>query len=79
LAKPGVCPTGTVITTCVSLQLTTGTGCVLNSQTSPCPWVAPNPLPVNVTCIPGDRLVDDMLVSTGGIIVKLIPLLSTPF
>jgi hypothetical protein len=41
--------------------------------------VAPKPLPVNVTCVPGSTLVGEIFVRLGGVIVKLIPLLLAPF
>jgi hypothetical protein len=63
-ALPGFVPAATVATTCVSLQLTT-VPAVLLKPTLPLPCVAPNPDPVNVTCIPGVSAVGEMLVNVG--------------
>jgi hypothetical protein len=63
-ALPGFVPAATLATTCVSLQLTTVPAVLLKS-TLPLPCVVPNPDPVNVTCIPGDNAVGEMLVKVG--------------
>jgi hypothetical protein len=47
--------------------------------TAPLPFVAPNPLPVSVACIPGARLVGEILESVGGVIVNAMALLPVPF
>jgi hypothetical protein len=65
-AFPPKVPAATVATTCVSLQLTIDAASkLLNETPPPVPCVAPNPLPVIVTCVPGNTLVGDMLVNVG--------------
>src|SRR5437660_3957091 len=79
-APPPTVPSATVSTTWVSLQLTILSlpySLPISPALAPC--VAPNPLPVNVTWVPGDTLVGEILVRVGGVIVNATTLLWAPF
>jgi hypothetical protein len=71
---PGEVPVGTVATICVSVQLTM-VPYVLYILKIPLPCALPNPVPVTVICMPTAKLVGEILVIVGGIMVNCTTLL----
>jgi hypothetical protein len=63
----------------VSLQLTIVLATMLLKTATPVPCDAPKPDPVNVTCMPGESAVGDILASVGGTMVNGIELLGVLF
>src|SRR6266481_644 len=76
-ATPLFEPEATLATICVSLQLTS-TPYVLPSHTLPLPWLAPNPVPVIVICVPAIAVVGVTLVMLGVLTVRLTVFDHTP-
>src|SRR5437899_11748931 len=69
---PAVAPTGTVATIWVSLQLIIVAVVLLLKNTLPGPWVAWNPEPVTVICVPAVPTLGVTLLTCGGGTEKLI-------
>src|SRR5258707_1147513 len=74
---PDCAPDATVATTCVSDQFTT-TPYALPSHRFPTPCVAPNPVPVIVTCVPAAPEIGVTVVMLGVATVKFTEFDHTP-
>jgi hypothetical protein len=77
VTKPLLAPAGTVVTTCVSLQLVGNAAVPLKLTMLPA-GAEPNPLPRRITCAPIGAA-DGLTLTMCGVTTKLKLLLGTPF